>query len=850
MTTLKDRLDTAMAEPPAAGPADGFEELSLASGKAADVYRKIERLFLGQGRDQQQRLQSLAHKLMRDLGVIYPLSHEAPEQDHVVPFDLFPRVLDSSEWDHLSRGAAQRVRIWNAFLTDIYSHQEVLKAGIIPFQLVYNDPGYLRAAVGWPAPEDMFVHAAAFDLARDAGGRWVVIEDHVSNLTGPSYALQARSVLSHVFPDLLETVDIRRVQTYPTELLERLQTPHQGRATEPRVVMLSSDVDTRAYYEHGLLARQMGIPLVRGSDLIVLNTRVFLKTIGGLEPIDVIYRQIDENLLDPLEFSQDTLMGVPGLMNCVRKDTVCVANAMGASLANNKAIAAFMHRLARFYFRESLILPTVERWLCFDPDQFEIVLGQIETSRLCDVSGRKHPSAWLPREMTETAREALLEQIRSARDRYVAEPVLPLSRLPVLGPEGLDRRHAGLRLFAWGGPNPGSHPCALTRYAAEAGSRNISFGLGAGVKDTWVLRNGERDRKESAILLTAPQRRLRLSSRIADSLYWIGRYQSRAESTTRILKVLQQLQIEDQSFQNLRSWAPLWEALARATGHATNFFKRSALVRRQSVSKYILLDPDNPSSVISSIRLLRANARSCRESVPPELWAVVNILYQRLEAAAVQSWSDQTELPELQRLEEEILNQLDAFTGSTAKNMLRDDAWHFWHMGAYVERAINTVLVARQVFMKRQDGASAVPQRDESNLDAVLRIMACQYAYRSLFQTRPLFQNVAALLFQDRQLPRSVLFCLRGIQEALQEVFGDEVNPLERSAGEWPPLRHCAHLIGEIEFADFAPYFDPDAASKSKRLRPWLDGVSEKLQALANGISDHYLHHQTFKILR
>lgn len=827
----------------------GLDEISLAPPPTAEIYRRIERLFLGQGREQLSQLQGQARKLMRDLGVVYRLYHEDPSYDHIVPLDLFPRVIGAEEWERLSRGITQRLRIWNSFLQDVYSHQEVLKAGIVPFQVVYDDPGFLRAATGLPLVNDTFVHTAAFDLARDHQGKWTVIEDYVSTMTGPSYAMQARHVVGQVLPDLLNLAELHRINTYPTRLLEILQDSGGNRPLEPRVVFLSSDEDNHAYYEHSLLARQMGVPLVRGDDLIVLNSRVYLKTIGGLEPIDVIYRQLDAAVLDPLEFQQDSPLGVPGLMNCVRKGTVAMANAVGSSLGKNRALASFMPKLARFYFNEPLILPTVNRLLCFDRDQCDLALSQLAASRVCLISGQSEPSDWFPGAMTEEAADQLAREIRRRRQHYVAEPVLPLSLLPVAGQGGLVRRHAGLRLFAMGGPSAKVFPCGLTRYSLEENSRVISAGLGGGIKDTWILGRDGADRKDAPLILGSSQRRLRLSSRIAENLYWMGRHKSRAENTTRILKVLQQIQLEDQSMRNLRSWAPLWEALARATGHATHFFKRSSHVRKQSVSQYILLEPDNPSSVLSSIRNLRANARASRESIPPELWSIINKLYQNLLDARGQQWFDQTEWPQLRALEDDVLLQLDALTGAAANDMLRDDGAHFWNMGDAMERAINTLLVTRQVFMRRQSNGSQIPQRDESNLDALLRILGCQYAYRSLFQTRPLFQNVARMIFQDRQLGKSVLSCLAGIRDSLEDVFGHQAGRIE-SPHELPPLRLCAHLIGEIEYTDFTPFFEEPRTAHPKRFRPWLDGVARKLDQLAVSIGDHYLHHQLFKILQ
>jgi uncharacterized circularly permuted ATP-grasp superfamily protein/uncharacterized alpha-E superfamily protein len=832
------------------GPRD-FSEVSLAGLDATATYARLKKELLTPGPGHLGRMAVHSRRLMRDLGVTFNLYRDEPARENILPFDPFPRVIDAGTWDLLCRGLEQRVRIWNDFFRDIYDSQEVLKNGIVPFELVYDDPHYQRNAVGLKVPDDTYVHVAAFDLARDVEGRWIVLEDYVGNTTGVTYALSARNVLSQAAPDLLETADLEPVHSYPTELLEHLRGFAHG-SIEPRVVLLSPGIFNSAYYEHSSLARQMGIPLVRGSDLIVLNSRCFLKTIGGLEPIDVIYRRLDESFIDPVAFRGDSQLGVPGLMTCVRKGTVTIANAVGSGLGDNRAIASCLSRLARFYRHEPLLLPTVDRRLCFDPDQRELVLGDLPNYVVQHISERSTGTVWDTARMPEAEIAALRSRLEKQPSQFVAEPRLPRTVLPtIVDDDRLAPRHAGLRCFVFGGRNPRVFPIGLTRYAPEAGSRTISSGLGGGIKDTWILRGaGKPETAAAPIIVASPQRRLRLGSRIADSLFWMGRYKARAENTTRILRVLQQVQLESPSLQRAQAWAPLWEALARATGHDTNFFKSTPLLRQHSVSHYILLDRTNPASVLNCVGWLRENARTTRESVPPEVWAVINRLWQVLEVNSVATpLNDDQGLPQVQELEQRILDEIDALSGCAAKNMLRDDAWHFWTLGRHVERALTATLVTRQVLLKRADEAAAAGAAD-TNLDALLRMLSCQYAYRSLFQARPTAQNVVALVLQDPALPRSVLHCLEAIRESLERVSGGETRRRDGAS----PLRTCAQLSGEVEFADLNSLFSPTGnraeAAKPLFLDAWLEDLASRLLRLALEISDHHLYHQAFNILR
>ena len=828
---------------------DRFDELAVASPAAAAVYRDLTAELERSGGANLHKVSQQSQRLMRDLGVTFNLYREDAAAENILPFDPYPRILDRATWDFLARGLAQRVRVWNEFFRDLYDSQEVLKSGIVPFEIVYDDPRYQRNAVGLKVPEDIFVHVAAFDLARDRDGRWVVIEDYVGNTTGVTYALSARNVLSQAAPDLLEHADVEPVHSYATELLEHLRGFAHG-SPEPRVVLLSPGVYNSAYYEHSSLARQMGIPLVRGSDLIVLNSRCFLKTIGGLEPIDVIYRRLDESFIDPVAFRSDSQLGVPGLLTCVRKGTVTVANAAGTGIGDNRALSTYLPKLSRFYTRESLLIPTVERRLCFDPDQRELVSSDLENHIVQHVSERSADSVWDPATLNPEKLAKLQERLEKDPARYVAEPRLPLTTLPTVGTDSLVPRHAGLRCFVFGGRKPRVFPLALTRYAPQPGSRTISSGLGGGIKDTWILRGPtSAAAPEARIIVASPQRRLRLGSRIADSLFWMGRYKARVENTTRILRVVQQVQLENPAQQRAQSWAALWEALARTTGHDTHFFKSSPLLRQQSVSQYLLLDRKNPASVINGVARLRENARVTRESVPPEVWAVINRLWQTLDgAAAGKPLNDDDALPRIQDLEQRILDDIDALSGCAAKNMLRDDAWHFWTLGRHVERAVNATLVTRQVLLKRADSGAPVASGD-SNLDALLRMLACQYAYRSLYQSRPTPEHVVALVLQDAALPRSVLHCVEAIRDSLERVSGPEVRRRDASS----PLRTAAHLAGEVEFADLPALFESSSQGGNGKplfLDAWLEDLAARLTRLAVEISDHHLYHQAFNILR
>ena len=846
-----------------------------------EAYDHVEAVLSASAPQELERLTRRAQELMREQGATFAHGEGAEKSERTLPFDLFPLTISSEEWAQLAPGLAQRVRAWNCLLRDIYGGQEILKAGVIPYEIVYGDPRYARECVGLKPVGDLYVHVASVDLFRDAEGRWVAVEDSVSNATGAAFALQNRRALAQLCPALMDGRDIAPVHHYPTQLLETLQAVSPTGRSTARVVLLSPGTHDEAYFDHSSLARQMGVPLVQGGDLIVLDNHVYLKTIAGLERVEVIYRRLASADLDPITFRPDSLFGVPGLVSCVRKGTVSIANALGADIADSRALNAYMPQIVEFYLNETVLLPTVPTWHCRDLDVREQLYEQWDRY-VVKATVRHKGSVQVGAELDGEAREALKARIEAAPASYVIQPALAVSTAPTWSGSALEPRHVGLRAFVLDrAEEPLVTACVLTRYALSPDSLVVSPTAGGGNKDTWILRapRTEPDAPAPDAVADVPasfapprgEGRMPLGSRTAESLYWIGRYAERAEATTRILRVVQQLRLEGIS-RDPRSWEPLWDALASATGHSPRFFKRPTLQKPLPLAQYILLEDDNYASALSCLQRCRRNAQSIREALPPEVWTVLNGLYLDLAASAEQQ-STPLVLERLQSLalQDELLTRLDELSGSVEKHMLHNDAWHFWQIGRHLERALFTTLTMRQVFLKRSDegkggsgngghGRQAAygGTTEDDNLDALLRMLAGQYAYRSSYQARPIPSQVARLLIQDGEFPRSIVFCLESILESLQRTFG------ERPSRTDTPLHYCHHLLSELMFADIPSYFPSEAPSadlepaqraararqRSRAFAERLHEITHRLFNLGTQVSDHYLNHQAAPPLR
>lgn len=802
------------------------------------------------------RLTRTAQDLMRDQGITFHINDKRAGGERILPFDLLPLTVAAEEWADLEQGLVNRARAWNAFLNDIYTGQDILKAGLVPYEVVYSDPHFRRECVGVKVTQDVHLHVSATDLIRNEDGRWIVMEDQISNPTGAGYALQNRRILSQVTPQFMEDVPLTPIYHYPSQLLETLQAAAPGGSSVAKVVLLSPGIYHEAYYDHAALARQMGIPLVQSGDLIVLDSEVYLKTISGLDRVNVIYRRIDGSYVDPVTNRGDGRFGIPGLLSCVRQGTVTVANSLGSGLADNRALAAYLPQMTEFYLGTKHMLPAVPTLNFRDIDMREFVFDNWRKYVFKTLSTRGPASVWLGEQLEEKQWDELKKRIEAKPGEFIAQPLIRFSTVPTWTEEGLRGRHVSMRAFVLNGAGGATATsCVLTRMALKEGSLIVASASGGGSKDTWLLRDSRRELHSTPAATGVRQRqnRLRLGSRTADALFWIGRYAERAEATVRILRVLQQIRAEDND--NPKAWHPLWEALAAATGHPTSFFKKATFQKEKTttLADYILLDQDNYASVISCLSSCRQNAQQIREALPPEVWTVINRLHLQFSMTVKERSSATVEesLREM-TLHSDVLTALDELSGSMEKHMVHDDAWNFWRIGRFMESGVFTLLTMKQVFLKRNDERQPASSLTEDiNLDALLRMLAGQYAYRSYYKSRPVASQVALLLLQDERFPRSLLFSLQEMVRSLRQIFGERATPLAET-----PIRYAQHLASDLAYADIAPYFspafseveepNPDALprARTKQFAEWLDTLTQRLLNFNSLIADHYLNHQ------
>ncbi len=464
-----------------------FEEALDARGEPWPHYRPLLDRLADLGPEVLQRRQRAAELFFLHRGTTFTVYSEAAGIDRIFPFDPFPRVLPAVEWARIEAGLKQRLHALNLFLHDIYHEQKILKDGVVPVDLVYGARHFRREWIGVDVPASIYAHVCGTDLIRDPGGEYLVLEDNLRCPSGVSYVLENRLAMRRVFPELFEGYDVRPVQDYCQALVDLLASLAPPISDAPTAVLLTPGVYNSAYFEHTYLAKQMGIELVEGRDLIVDDDTVYMRTTRGLQRVDVIYRRVDNDFVDPVVFNPDSVLGVPGLVNACRSGNVAIANSLGTGVADDKAVYAFVPQIIRYYLNEEPRLANVETYLPLDDRTLEYVADHLEELVVKRVDESGGYGMLMGPFASRAEREELRRRILAEPRSYVAQPLVTFSRHPTWIDGELQGRHVDLRPYILSGEEITVLPGGLTRVALREGSLVVNSSQGGGSKDTWVL---------------------------------------------------------------------------------------------------------------------------------------------------------------------------------------------------------------------------------------------------------------------------------------------------------------------------------------------------------------------------
>jgi uncharacterized circularly permuted ATP-grasp superfamily protein/uncharacterized alpha-E superfamily protein len=704
---------------------------------------------------------------VRENGVTYNVYTDPAGTDRPWDLDLLPQILPHDEWAGIAAAVTQRAGLLNRLLADAYGPQRLIAEGLLPPALVHGNAGFLRPCHGIVPPGGVYLHLYAADIARAPDGRWWVVADRTQSPSGAGYALENRLAISRAFPHLFRDLRVQPLARFFATLRDSLAQWAPGEGASPLVVLLTPGPYNETYYEHALLARYLGFPLVEGSDLAVRDGRVWLRTLSGLERVHAILRRQDDDFCDPLELRSDSALGIPGLTDAVRRGNVLIANSLGSNLIESGAMLGFLPRICEHWLGEQLAMPSVATWWCGEPAAREEVEQRLAELVIKPAYPQLRGEVVFGQDLDAAGRARLVAAMRAHPDRYVAQEMVRISQAPVWD---RDRRAhlkagaVGLRVYACATPSGYMvMPGGLTRVATGPDARVISMQRGGGSKDTWVLSQGPvsdfsliRRAVAAQDLVRSPHN---LSSRIAENLFWFGRYAERSDNTARLLRVALSALVDASPERPGREWRPI-AALCRAWGllPAEGVSSRDAAetALRQAVS-----DPA-ASGLAACLGQLFRVAFQLRERLSVDNWRTLNRMVQRLARWQQREPSLAEALAEL----DDATAALMTLSGFAFDGMTRDQGWRFLMIGRRLERA---------QFLSAALG-NALYAGDDSELDWLLELADSIVTYRSRYMARPQWLPVLDLLIRDETNPRSVAYQLIGLADTLTrlgEVFGE-----------------------------------------------------------------------------
>ncbi|MEP6883888.1 MAG: circularly permuted type 2 ATP-grasp protein [Gammaproteobacteria bacterium] len=770
-----------------------YDELVDSAGGVREHWRPLMDALAGNGAGAVRRGAELAQRLIVENGVTYNVYADSQGRDRPWALDPLPILLTAAEWREIELGVAQRASLFDALLADVYGPQRLLCDGTVPAELPFGHPNFLWPCHGITPAGGRRLHIYAVDISRSADGRWWALADRTQAPSGPGYALENRQIVSRVFPDLLGDLGVRSLGGFFVALRENLLR-HALDSDSDLAVVLTPGSFNETYFEHAYLARQLGLPLVEGHDLTVRGDTVYLKTLGGLRRVHAILRRLDDDFCDPVELRADSALGVPGLISVVRAGRVVIANALGSGVLESAAWMGFMPAAAERLLGEKLRLPSVATWWCGERLALGYVLENIERLVIKPAYPNQSFPAVFGRDLDADARAVLTRRIRARPHAYVAQERLAFSQAPVwrsAGAEGFTARALGIRVYAVA-TEAGYRvmPGGLARIAADAADI-VSMQRGGGSKDVWVLAPDRKSIDEVIVAGSAPRAVARhddLPSRLAENLFWLGRYSERCEDKARLLRATLAV----------RPNALLWPQVQVTCG---NFVAPS------------LYDEASPLSLSADIQRLAWCAAQARSRLSAENWRAISVLQREFHDAAHARRDSRETL-------DALLLSLAGLAGYALDDMTQDDGWRLMMIGRRLERL---QFLADLLGQRLESGETPV----QSELEWLLDIGDSTITYRTRYLAAPSLSSTIDLLVFDQTNPRALAFQWRAIEHSLIRVAA--------SLGGAPDdtLDEAVALVEEMQLSAIE-----GDSGRAVRARESLAGQLRGLSAAAGKLSD------------
>jgi uncharacterized circularly permuted ATP-grasp superfamily protein/uncharacterized alpha-E superfamily protein len=825
-----------------AAPPGAYDELKDATG----ALRPHWQAFLGEldklDAAELSRRWDKARHLLHENGVSYNVYGDPDGLERPWNLSTLPLLLPADDFARIEEGISQRASLLDALLADLYGPQRTLLSGALPAALVFSNPGFLRACHGINVARGLRLPLYGVDLVRGPDGAFRVIEDRTQVPSGAGYALENRIVISSTLPEAFRACNVERLALFFRGLRDTLSSLAPHNRDNPRIVLLTPGPFNATYFEQAYLSQYLGFTLVNGGDLTVRGERVYLKTLGGLQPVDVILRRLNDDYCDPLELRPDSVLGIPGLVQAARAGNVAIASPLGSGLLQTPAFLPYLPRLCKQLLGEELRLSSVRSAWCGDPDGLAEGLSMLDDAVVKPAFAKGFVEPVFTLRLAAKEREALATKIRERPFEYVVQERVPSSTTPVLDGSAIAPRALVLRSFAVAaGSGYAVMPGGLARVAAAAEGSEVSMQLGARSKDVWVM---SREEVSSFSLLPPAHRAVQISrggsdlpSRAADNLYWLGRYAERAEGVARLARVISARLGELASESDLERSAE-FIALLRALTVQTDLNYSQPLpadrvfdletARQELVSA--VFDAQRAGALAAVVRATLRAGRQVRDRISTDTWRVVASLDDELSAAAQDSHRE--ELSTLGDMLSRVVVSLAAFSGLCVESMTRGQAFRFVDMGRRLERAMTLVSLLRATL-------SRGCKREGPLLEALLEVADSSMTYRRRYLATLEVAPVVDLLLTDETNPRAVIHQIESLTRHLAALPArDQTGVRGREQ------RLALGMLRDLELAEVESLCRP-VAGQRPALEALLADLSARVPSLSDALSDSYLNHAT-----
>tara|TARA_Y100001980_G_C14556928_1_gene354715 strand:- start:151040 stop:153568 length:2529 start_codon:yes stop_codon:yes gene_type:complete len=811
-----------------------FDELASSDGTIYPHWQKLVDAYDKLGNEGLTSRSNEVIQLLKENGVTYNIYGDPEGLNRPWMLDPIPMVFSHNDWSRIEKGLKQRANLLNLILQDIYGERHLIRSGIIPFEMIYNHMGFLRQMDKIRIPGNHQLVQYSADLARGPDGKMWVLHDRTDAPSGAGYAFENRVAMTRVFPDMLRENHVRKVGSYYQTLKNTLSRLSWQGTEEPRIVFLSPGPGNETYFEHAYLSSYMGFTLAMGQDLTVSDGYVWLKTISGLERVDIIIRRVDDVFCDPLEFRMDSQLGVVGLMEAVRQKKVLVINPLGVRILENPGLMAFLPKICRHVLGEELILPSVATWWCGQGKEKQYVLDNIRFLMVRKIYRSRLNRSVYGGDLSEEQINQLKNEIQARPHLYVAQELVNFSTTPSYINGKMEARNAVFRSYVVADTDNDDYEVmqgGLSRSSPDKGVFIVSNQSGGISKDTWVLDTEEKAHHVVRSTQIIKQIQNIIPSRTGESLFWLGRYIERSIYTVRLLRIILKKYYETDDAKHLEGdqvITTLLRTLTAITGTQPGFNKKSVLNQPKKELISLITDPHRSGSLCQSVQSFLNNAYSVRDRLSLDTWRILDSISDELSRM-----KNQASLHQINRNLDNLIIKLMAFHGLNIDNMTRENTWNILNIGRFNESARNTCIIIKSMLAEKRSD-----EVERMILEYLLMTNESLVTYRYMYRSTQEIKAVLNLLLIDELNPKSITYQVERIDQHINKMPDGNnryLNPIRKKL---------------LEINTMVRLYDPEklaVTDKSgihrKELVSYLESIASLLGEVSSLINEQYFSH-------